>query len=474
MIQHRAVRPIVAILAIACIALVPVVHGAVSERAQSAPAQAADAAQRTSRLSLDLVSRSYSASEGKWTIVLDATLNSNNICIKAVFDCVVGALNVPSGSTLVDLECRSPLWNHLLIFRNHCLKQFFVAGHHQKFRFTYKTAPQATPVTFGAEFGRGFLPYIFQQLATATLAVNLDDPLTVTKSCADTDGVDDAIFNPGATVTCAIVVDYPTPVTGPGAAVTAATLLDTVDPNVLASGSLAAPAGNTTWSCAVLTCVVIGGQQIDPGTSTTFTFTGTAVNNPTGGTGTNSVTLDWTVPTTGTASASDEITVKGSGDTPLTITKAATGTSVTVGQPLTWSITVNNSVAGALPATGVTVSDTASLIVGGTTTVLQGVTLQYQSGVGTWTCSGASCTAAAMPVGSTTFQATTVAMQPGTIVNEASVSWNNDILGPSAPEVAGASATADPVATTTTSASATTTAATSAPTSAPARLAFTG
>jgi uncharacterized repeat protein (TIGR01451 family) len=433
--------------------------------APSQPVAPASETTRRSDLRLELVDRSYSG--GEWTIVVGAVLNSNAACIPLVFDCIVGAVDVPAGTTLSDTQCLSPLWNHLIVFRDHCLKQVFHAGHDQRFLMTFRTTQQTGDLTLAAEFGRGVLPWQFQRLARGQLVVDLDVALTVTKSCPE------AIVASGATFTCTMTVEYPVP---PGATpppITGATLVDTPDPTLFPGGSgFANPA---EWSCSggppATSCSLIGPNTIDPGETVTFTYTGQAAATATGGTGDNSATLTWTAPLSGSATAVDPITVKGTGDTSLTITKAPASTAVVAGQNATWSVTVTN--AGPLPATSVSVTDTAALAVAGTTTALTGVVMAYASGVGTWTCAGATCTAATMPVGSTTFTAITptpVVTQSATIANEAAVTWGNDILGPSFAEVASSALVASAASVTTSAVPTTTTPRSSVPT----RLAFAG
>ena len=156
--------------------------------ADQADAVAPDAGNRITRFDLALVSRTYNAGDDNWTIVADATLTSNRICLPIAFNCIVGEVSSPSNASLVNLECRSVLWNHLLVFRNHCLKEIFWAGHKQLFRFTWTTDPGVSSgtVQLSAEFGRGFLPVTFQQLAVANLTVDLSQTLEISKSCPDT------------------------------------------------------------------------------------------------------------------------------------------------------------------------------------------------------------------------------------------------------------------------------------------------
>jgi hypothetical protein len=462
--QHRSARIALAVLAVVAVALVPVARGAVVDRAQAAPSSP-DPTSRPTHLSMALVSRSYDTAASRWRIVIDATLSSNRFCLGPFWTCAVDALDVPPNATLDGLQCLSPGWLPFRFGRDYCVQGFFRVGRHQRFRFTYSLPDQVAPVTFGARFEQGPIPWPSKQVATASLTVNLADPLTLAQSCADPDPVDDLIVNPGATVACTVTVAYPTPPSGLGIPVTAATVTSSVTGNALTGAGTFTAADPTTWDCTTSpgTCTIAGGQQVPSGYSTTFTFTGTAVSTPTGGSGAVATTLNWTAPTTGTASASEDIITKGTGDTPLTVTKAATGTTVVVGQPLSWSVTVSNTAPGALPAVNASVTDLATVDVNGTSTPLTGVSLQYQSGVGTWSCTGATCTTASMPVGTTTFVASTVTNSPGAILNEASLSWENDIIGPDSPEVAGATATATSPTTTTTT-----------PRATPARLSFTG
>jgi uncharacterized repeat protein (TIGR01451 family) len=446
-------RAVAALAVVAAVAIVPLVRSSVTEAATVGPAKdvasATSVDNRRSDMTLALVSRTFNLSTNNWTIVAEATLNSNRICVPGIFDCIVGERVAPSNASLQSTECLSPLWNHLVVFRDHCLKQVFHAGYDQKFRFTYATTPGVTTgsVTLNAEFGRGVLPYIFQQLATATLNVNLDTALDVTKSCPST--VDSA-----ATVTCTVTVSYPA-LSGPS--LTGVSVTDVPDgTQILASGTLA---GSGVWNCLLLTCTA---ASLSPGESASFTFTGTAATTPTGGDGSNTANLTWDGG--GSASATDPVVVVGSNDTVLSVNKTADKTTAVPGGPVSWTVTVTNSGApggAAISGTDVVLGDIAP-------TLVPNLSLAFSSGVGTWTCNGTTCSAATMPVGTATFTASgtvaSTATVTQTMVNEVGVTWANDIYGPANPATAGASVSAE-VASATTS---------TTPRSTPARLAFTG
>ncbi len=378
-------------------------------------------------MTLDLVSRTYNGGANNWTIVAEATLSSNRVCLPIAFNCIVGQLTKPSNASLIQLRCQSPAWNHLLVFRDHCLRQTFFAGHQQEFQFTYTTDPGVGTgsVDLAVEFGRGFLPVEFQQLATATLTVSLDATLEVSKVCP-------AEVESAATVNCTVTVRNPS--SGPA---TTVSLVDSPDGTLITGGTLT-ETGTSAWTCGSLTCTI---GSLAAGTTTTFSYVGTAATTATGGDGSNTAALTWN---SGTASAVDPIVVVGNGDTRLEIEKVTSQSEATPGQPITWTIILTN--AGPLAATDPVVTDTPPVGV-------NGLTLTYVSGMGTWNCSGVSCTAATMPVGTTTFTATgTVAADAPTdraLVNEVGVAWANDILGPDFPITAGSAVPVVASATTT-------------------------
>lgn len=395
---------------------------------------------RRTEMDLDLVSRRYNSGANNWTIVAEATLTSNRICLPLVFNCIVGEVNAPANASLENLTCDSTGWNHLLVFRNHCMKQLFFAGHDQKFTFTWTTKPgvNSGTVDLQVEFGRGILPHTFQQLATAKLTVDLDVSLDITKSCPTE-------VDAGSKLTCTITVDYPTPPTV-GPEVSGITLTDAPDSALaaLVGGEvLTRTAGAGTWDCTTLTCA---NGELSSGESATFEFTANVKNDPFGGGGVNAVSVKWSTPSAGgPLAADDEVVVRGTGDTSLEIDKTTSDTEADPGGPITWTVKVTN--AGPLAAADVVVNDIAPAEV-------DGLTLAYAAGVGEWTCVGTSCKATTMPVGSATFSAVGT-VSPDTkadtsVVNEVAVTWANNILGPDFPMTAGSAVPVVASATTTT------------------------
>ena len=408
---------------------------------------------RKDKLKLALVSRTFDTDH--WVIVADATLDSNRVCLPIAFNCIVDQATAPSNASLTQLQCQSLGWNHLLVFRDHCLKQLGFAGFHQKFRFTCNTNPGVTTgtVNLKVEFGRGFLPDVFEQLATASLAVDLGLPrLDIAKSCPDTVGS-------GQTLACTVTVTYPV---GPGPAgppITGIAVTDTPDgalAGFVPGGTLGTPVGPGGFGCALLVC---SGGTLSPGQSVSFTYGGTVGPTATGGAGVNTAGVAWAGPVAGGAGPVEApVTVVGTGDTSLVVEKVTSQTTVKPGGTVTWTVTVTNQ--GPLPGTTVVVTDTPPA-------AMSGVTMTYASGVGTWACSGLSCTTASMPVGSASFTVTGTVSASATsatpLVNEVGVTWANDIEGPDFPVTAGSAVEVEATATTTTTtatpASTTTTAA---------------
>lgn len=412
------------------ILLAPVALSGLAAASPASPAVATapsatpeDVAHRHDDLGLDLVSRTYDPGEDNWTVVAEATLSSNRICLPVVFNCIVSQVGEPSNATLTELRCDSPGWNHLLVFRDHCMKQLLFAGHDQKFTFSWTTDPgvNSGEVALEVEFGRGVLPVTFQQLATASLTVDLGVNLDLRKTCPTE-------VDAGATLTCTVVLDYPaTPGGGPDA--TDLSVTDTPDGDLAAlvsGGALTLESGSGTWNCAALACT---DGELSNGESATFEFTAAVADDPLGGSGTNGVAAETPG---GTIEADDGVTVVGNGDTRLELVKTTEDTEANPGGPVNWTVTVTN--AGPLPALEVLVSDTAPEGV-------ENASLTFVDGVGEWTCESTSCSSDSMPIGSTTFSfaATVSAGTAGdqSLVNEVGVTWANDILGPGFPITAG-------------------------------------
>jgi uncharacterized repeat protein (TIGR01451 family) len=455
---------------LAALLLVPVGAGsaAAAGSAEGVVQQAAAPEhRRTSRLQLDLVSRDYDNVSGSWTVVVESRLDSNRICVPAVFDCIVEPGADPAGATLTDVECLDSWWGHLGIFTDSCLKQLFWAGHDQRFRYTYVTDPGVAPseLAISSRFGRGLFPIMLQELASDDLVVSLTEELDVAGSCPS------SVVQAGAAFTCEVTLTYPDDHPA-GVPVTVANLdgVLTGDTGVTLN---AITTSSPEWDCSTIPCTLDAGQQIDPGDSATFTIDATADPSVVGGTLTNTVTVDYGTPSK-QAVTSGQLVVVGSGDTDLSITKVADQASAAPGQQVSWTITVTNAgVPGsvALPADGVTVADLAPGAV-------TGLAVRHLSGGGTWSCDGAVCSNPSMPPGTATFQVTgTLAADAtaGVLVNEVDVTWSNDVLGPDFPVVAAGTIEVQvPVPSTTTTTAAPTPTTTTAPAAAPARLAFVG
>ena len=422
--KFRSLGTVAAVVLIA-MALPTVSNAGASPQADAAvAAPALDAGSpsvghRFADMKLELISRTFNAGPNNFTIVAEATLSSNFICLRIWFNCIVGEVSSPSNATMVDLQCQSPLWNHLLVFRDHCLKEIFHAGHDQKFQFTYDTDPGVISgnVDLNVEFGRGFLPVQFDQEATASLTVNLDEILNVSKECP-TDVAS------GAAVTCTVTVSNPT--AGPASL---ASLTDVPGGTFVTGGTLT-ETGTSDWACAALTCTI---DPVPAGVTTVFTYAGTAATTTSGGEGSNAAQLTWTG---GSDNASDTITIIGDDDADMTIEKSTTQASATAGGSVTWTVTLTNLGGSTDPI------DAADVVLTDITPdLVSDLTLTYESGVGTWDCAALTCTAAAMPVGTATFAAAGTVDASATVdaalVNEADVLWTNNILGPDFPLTAG-------------------------------------
>jgi uncharacterized repeat protein (TIGR01451 family) len=390
-----------------------------------------DARHGRSRLSMELVSRSYDAPAQQWVLVLEARLDSRAICLPLVFDCIVEPQARPSGATLTDVECVDPWWGHLGIFTDRCMKQLFFAGHDQTFRFTYRTDAGSDPdaLTIGARFGRGVVPIILQQLASTELTVDLRASLDVAKDCPDT------TVGPGAPIECELTVTYAGQDAGP---VTVAELADTVsDPSLIEGATLTTT--DPDWTCpgAGAPCGLTG--SIEAGDSVVFDYAATAADTQDGGDVENTATLTYeTGPDTLVATSVDRVTVTGRQDTVLDIVKTADAETARPGDRVSWTVTVANvGVPGgvALDASSVVLTDVASGVV-------SDLTIAQVDGVGTWTCSDGVCTTPSMPPGTTTFRATgtlsSTAVAGDVVVNQTDVRWTNDVFGPDHPAVAGA------------------------------------
>jgi hypothetical protein len=383
---------------------------------------AADGRHGRSILSLQLVDRSFDLVTGAWTLVVDARLDSRALCLPVLFDCVVEPQE-PDGATLSAVECLSPRWNHLWFFEDRCIKQAFVVGHDQQFRFTYVTDPGAAPAALDVDVrvGRGFLPVIVRELTSATLRIDLTASADVAKQCPAASVVAGEVFE------CEITVSAPGQGDAPPVGV--AVLSDAGAPGALVtSESLTGPAG---WSCVDLTCT-LSTPPFDPGGHAVFTYRATATATQDGGTFENTATLDYGAVTPDrTATSSDRVVVVGEQDTDLVVEKVAVSTSARPGEVVSWIVTIIND---GLPADDVVLTD---LVVG----PVEGLSVRQLDGAGSWSCVAARCTAASVPAGVARFLVEgtlAAAATPGTVVNQVDVVWSNDVFGPDHPAVAGA------------------------------------
>ncbi len=427
----------------------PVAPAATSGAALRSAASPEDVDHRRTDLDLELLSRTYNAGDDNFTIVTEATLSSNKICLPLVFNCIVSQVDAPSNATLTSVTCDTAGWNHLLVFRENCMKQLFFAGHDQKFTFTWTTNPGVSSgsVDLAVEFGRGILPDILDHVKTARLAVNLDSGLELDKECPTE-------VEAGGSLTCTITLDYPAVPGGAGPLVgipvTDAPDADLAD--LITGGTLAFASGDGTWTCAGLVC---NDGTLENGQSATFEFTATVKNDPDGGTGVNGVSVSTPG---GEITADDTVVVVGTGDTRLEIEKTTSDTEANPGEPITWTVKVTN--VGPNAATDVTLNDI-------TPAGVDGLTLVFADGAGDWSCEATSCSTASLPVGSATFTAAGT-VSPETkgdtsLVNEVGVVWANNVLGPDFPITAGSAVPVVESATTTTSVPASEPTTTSAP-----------
>lgn len=267
-----------------------------------------------SELSAELVSRTLDPATGRWDVVVEATLDSRALCLPAVFDCILAPEVDPAGAELVAVACPGPLWNHLFFFTDHCLKQIFTAGHDQRFRMTYRTdapAPASVPIT--VRFGRGLLTQMVQELARTTLTVDLSASLDLASTCTPD-------LAPGGTpVTCTLTVTHPDPGDAPPAVDVAELSVASAPTSLLPAGGLVLDPGSAgSWTCTAATCTLDGGSELPAGATSTFTWTSTAASTQDGGDVAVTSTLDYGIGTADRqASAADDITVVGAGDTDL-------------------------------------------------------------------------------------------------------------------------------------------------------------
>ncbi len=383
-------------------------------------ATAPDCGSCSSDIDQELVSRTFDTDH--WTIVIEATLDSNVVCHLFLFQCVVQPEQSPTNMSLVGVECLSPGWAHIYLdvlgfTRDVCARfDHHHAGTDQRFRFTYRTDPGVVSGTVSEKviFYR-FPEEIFFVRAMDTIVVDLDVELDVTKTCPDT-------VTAGTSSSCTITLIYP----GQGPAVTTVSMTDT-PPAEFVNGALTHTSGSGTWNCVALTCSLVGNYS--PGDATTFTLS-FDVTPSADGEVVNTANGTWD---SGSASDTAEVTIGQPTDTTLSIIKIVDGARPRPGDPLRWTIIVTNE--GPVAALNVRVSDMPGEFV-------RGAHMRFDSGVGVWACTLVECTTASMPLGDAVFVVNGFVADnapPGTVItNEAEVEWDNDIFGPDFPIRVGA------------------------------------
>lgn len=382
--------------------------------------EAPDCGTCRSTIDQELVDRTFDTDH--WTVVIEATLDSNVVCHLFLFQCVVQPEQAPTDMALVSVECLSPGWAHVYIdvlgfTRNVCARfDHHHAGTDQRFRFTYRTDPGVVSGTVSEKvvFYR-FPEEIFFVRASDTITIDLDVELDVTKTCPD-------VVTAGSSGSCTITLSYP----GQGPALTPVTVSDT-PPAEFLNGTLVHVSGSGTWNCIGLTCTLVGSYS--PGDTTTFGFSFDVASSADGEVS-NTANASWN---TGSASDDAVVTVRQPTDTTLSIIKVVEGGTVRPGDPVAWRIIVTNE--GPVDAVNVRVAD----MPGG---FVQRAVMAFESGVGSWACSDLECTTALMPLGDAVFVVRGFVAgdaPPGTVItNEAEVEWDNDVFGPDFPIRVGA------------------------------------
>lgn len=386
----------------------------------TSPAAATDATDGShSKITQEVADRTP-LSGGGWQVTIEATLDSNAICHVLLFQCVVQPELAPANMTLVEIQC--PLaWIEIDLIlpiigtvMSVCTRfDSHRAGLDQKFRFIYNTPVTAGTVTETVKFFR-FPEEFFFIRAQDTISINLAAPADIVESCPDTA----TIGNP---ISCTVTVNAVSVV--PAASVTR------IVPMEFTSASLVPDANPSDWSCAGVTCTyTAGGGNLPIGR---YTFTAAAnVVGPSGPVEDCSSVLNGS--TTVSSNCAAVQIYDANVDTFMEVVKSSSVREVDSGAPLTFKITVTNT--GPNTANAVRVFETPSAL-------LEGATIKFVSGGGTWACTDGTtlqCTAPSLGVGETaTFEvagAVSAAATPGSpILNEVTVEYPNDPFGPEFP-----------------------------------------
>jgi uncharacterized repeat protein (TIGR01451 family) len=374
----------------------------------------------TSAITQDLVDRTKLPGTG-WELVIEATLDSNTVCHVLLFQCVVEPQLAPANMTLVSVECLSPRWANIQIFMPPEGRVVDVcarfdgrrAGHDQKFRFTYHTTVDTGTVSERVEFFR-FPEEIFFIRAQHTITIDLGNAADVLIDCPDTAQV-------GTNVVCSVRLDVHAAI-NETVGVTSQPPLEFTP----ASSTLTPPAGGWTvcGPAGVLTCT----WAAPPLPAGTYTFSATSLV----------ASGDGPVETCAQASSAavlnppiqdcDTVQIFSPSDTSLDLGVTAASTRLLAGEPVTLSITVDNT--GPNPAQTLRLFQTPPV-------GLVDLVVRSVGGGGTWTCTSTAslleCASATLPVGLATFEVTgrvSPDARPGNILSEWDLTAANDVFAP--------------------------------------------
>ncbi|MET0921137.1 MAG: DUF11 domain-containing protein [Acidimicrobiia bacterium] len=354
---------------------------------------------------------------GGWEITIEASLDSNAVCHILLFQCVVEPAPSSATLTLQSVECLSPGWLNIdavlpIVGTVNVCARFDAerAGRDQRFRFVYTTPLDVGSVSETVRFFR-FPEEILFIRAQHTLVIDLAADADVSQVCPDTAAI-------GTTVECTVTVEAHSAV--PNASV------DLTPPAQFTSFALTPDASPGNWDCTAGTsCEYVAGGGTLPLGSYTFTASAAVVAPPADVQQCAAVASDGTELN---SSCADVRVYEDDTDTTLDIEKTS-APDATVGGPVTYTITVNNT--GPHDATNVVVTDAVPAL-------LRDAVLTKASGAGTFTCVQGpvlTCSAPLLPAGaSATFvlQATVRSTAVGgqIIVNEVAATWANNPFGP--------------------------------------------
>jgi hypothetical protein len=413
-------RRLVVALAIVGASIAPLVLAGGTSHTPSATVEAAGATTQdtsTSAVTQDLVDRTKLGGTG-WELVIEATLDSNTVCHVLLFQCVLEPQLAPANMTLVSVECLSPRWANVQIFMPPEGRVVDVcarfdgrrAGHDQKFRFTYHTTVDTGTVSERVEFFR-FPEEIFFIRAQHTITIDLDADVDVLIDCPDTAQV-------GTQVICSVRVEA-------HSAALAPVVVTSQPPAEFTPSALAPNPADPTWTGCTTSCTWDSGSNPLPIGTYTFDATSTVA----AGDGPVEACAAVTSPGLPVAPQDcDTVQIFSPSDTNLDLGVTAASTLLLAGEPVTLSITVDN--------TGPNAGDTLRLYQAPPAGLVD-LVVRAVGGSGTWACTSTAslleCTTSAMPVGSASFEVigrVAPAAAPGPILSEWDLSAVNDPFAP--------------------------------------------